>query len=286
LWRFLVVAGRAFERTRLAKLRIGRRTILAHLFKLVSSFLPSPARINTFWNDTLYLPPKPNFELLILGEGRRDRGTTATLRRKIKTGMTVVDLGANIGVYTLLAASLVGKRGRVYAFEPDPVNYALLEKNVRENGYRNVLCRQQAVSDTSGEALLFKGEYGVSHSLSAFAGVNPGISRTVDTISLDDFFREQGWPPADFIKMNIEGWECFVIAGMTEVLHRSPRLKMILEFNPDLVKKLDVNPECYIKQLEDAGFMIQIIDEEKGLLPFNELNLRHRHGGNILCERR
>jgi FkbM family methyltransferase len=199
--------------------------------------------------------------------------------------MTVVDLGANIGVYTLLAASLVGEQGRVYAFEPDPDNYALLVKNVEANGYHNVVCRQQAVSDRSGEAPLFKGEYGVSHSLSTFAAVDPGLSRTVATTSLDDFFRGQGWPPVDFIKMNIEGWECFVIRGMKGVLDRSGNLKMMLEFYPDIISKMGVDPEGFIRRLQGDCFTIQIIDETKGLLPFNSANLERRDGGNILCER-
>jgi FkbM family methyltransferase len=199
--------------------------------------------------------------------------------------MVVVDLGANIGVYTLLAASLVGAQGRVYAFEPDPANYVLLEKNVRANGYRNIVCRQKAVSDKSGEAKLFRGEYAVSHSLSDVAAVDPEMSLTVATTSLDDFFRGLGWPRIGFIKMNIEGWEWFVIKGMTEVLQRSKDLEMMLEFYPDLIRKMGIDPASLIQRLEDDGFTIRIIDEVKGLQPFNETNLRRRHGGNILCER-
>jgi len=284
-WRFLVKAGRVFERTRLAKLKIGRRTLLAHLFRLVSMFLPSPGKVQTFWKDIIYLPEKPAFELIILGASPHWPGSTAAFRECMKSGMAVVDLGAWIGYYTLLAASMVGETGRVYAFEPDPANYALLEKNVLENGYRNIVCRRQAVSDRSGEARLFAGEYSVSHSLSTFAAVDPSRSIPVTTTSLDDFFRGQGWPKIDFIKMNLEGWEGYVIEGMKELMARSPHLKIMMEYYPDLMQKTESDSAAMITRLTDAGFTIRIIDEEKGLLPFNDINLLHRRGGNILCER-
>jgi FkbM family methyltransferase len=286
IWRWLVIIGTSFERTRFSKVKIGRRTLFAHLYRIVTAVLHPPGQIKTFWNDTVYLPERSNYELLILGENLRTRGSTTTFRQQIRPGMVVVDLGANIGVYTLLAASLVGEKGRVYAFEPDPENYALLAKNVQANGYRNVVCRQQAVSNKSGEALLFTGEYRVSHSLSTFFAVNPELSITVATTSLDDFFQKQGWPPIDFIKMNIEGWEWFVIEGMTEILSRSRCLKMMLEFYPDYIQKMGIDPAFFIQRLKDEGFTVQIIDEVQGLQPFNDINLRHRHGGNILCERR
>ncbi len=285
IWCFLVSAGRAFEKTRLAKIKLGRRTLLAQLFRLVSTIMPTPERVRTFWNDTIYFPEKPAFELIILGSSPQWPSSNGVFQQCMKPGMVVVDLGAWIGYYTLLAASLVGEQGRVYAFEPDPANYALLEKNVQANGYRNVVCRQQAVSDKSGEAQLFRGEYSVSHSLSTFADVNPEASITVATTSLDDFFQKQGWPRIDFIKMNIEGWECFAIEGMEGILLRSKNLKIMLEYYPDLMKKIGRDPETFIRRLEDAGFITRIIDEERGLIPFNELNLLNRHGANILCER-
>jgi FkbM family methyltransferase len=286
LWRWLVIMGISFEKTRFSKIKVGRRTLFSQLYRIVSAVLHSPKQIKTFWNDTVYLPERSNYELLILGESLRTRGSTTTFRRRIKPGMTVVDLGANIGVYTLLAASLVGEEGKVYAFEPEPYNHTLLVKNVRANGYRNVVCVQRAVSNKSGEAVLFTGQYRVSHSLSAFAAVEPEHGITVATTSLDEFFQKQGWPTIDFIKMNIEGWEWFVIDGMTEILRRSKHLKMMLEFYPELIRKMGIDPALFIQRLEDENFTVQIIDETKGLQPFNEMNLRHRHGGNLLCERR
>jgi FkbM family methyltransferase len=69
--------------------------------------------------------------------------------------MTVVDIGANIGYYSLIAAEPIGTDGKVYAFEPDPDNYALLVRNVELNGYRNVETVEKAVSSESGFVTLY-----------------------------------------------------------------------------------------------------------------------------------
>ena len=77
--------------------------------------------------------------------------------------MGFVDLGANLGVFTLLGAKLVRPNGRVYAFEPEPANYSLLGKNIQANGYDDtVLAAPYAISDQSGEATLFLAKYGTS----------------------------------------------------------------------------------------------------------------------------
>jgi FkbM family methyltransferase len=182
-----------------------------------------------------------------------------------------------------LPGSLARQAG-VYAFEPEPENYALLVKNVEVNGYRNVVCLQQAVSNTSGEAELFAGWYDTHHSLCRFAGVDSTRSIKVEATSLDEFFQKQEWPPIDFIKMDIEGWEPFALEGMTELLRRSKHLKMILEFCSDLVRQLGVEPAAFLKRLQDAGFSIRVMDEVKGPQPLDVPRLL-RIGTNLLCER-
>src|SRR5688572_13621160 len=72
---------------------------------------------------------------------------TRLFRELIRPGMVVVDVGANIGYFSLLASTLVGPTGRVYAFEPDPVNCALLRKNVRLNRVTNIEVIESALSD-------------------------------------------------------------------------------------------------------------------------------------------
>lgn len=80
---------------------------------------------------------------------------TEVVGREVSAGDVVVDIGAHIGYYTLMLARIVGPCGKVYAFEPDPENFTLLQRNVKENGYRNVVLLQKAVSDRNGSATLY-----------------------------------------------------------------------------------------------------------------------------------
>ncbi len=79
--------------------------------------------------------------------GKWEDYETELFKKNIKPGVTVVDIGAHIGYYTVIAAQLVGDKGKVYAFEPDPRNFKLLQRNVEANGYSNVVLVNKAVSD-------------------------------------------------------------------------------------------------------------------------------------------
>ena len=91
---------------------------------------------------------------ILYATGIWEKDVTAYLMKLIEGGMVVIDIGANVGYYTLLAAEKVGGHGKVFAFEPEPSRYALLEKNVRINGLKNVILVQQAVSNKTGTARL------------------------------------------------------------------------------------------------------------------------------------
>ena len=84
-----------------------------------------------------------------------ERATTDLLKDLLHPGMIFVDVGANIGYFSLLAANLVGTEGTVYAFEPEPGNHELLRKNIELNSYSNIVMIQKAVSNKSGSAPLF-----------------------------------------------------------------------------------------------------------------------------------
>ena len=80
---------------------------------------------------------------------------TDLIKKHVKRGDVVLDLGANIGYFTLILPRLVGEEGKVFAFEPDPENFALLKKNVEINSYQNVVLVQKAVSNRNGKATLY-----------------------------------------------------------------------------------------------------------------------------------
>ena len=138
----------------------------------------------------------------------------------IKPGCTVLDVGANIGVYTLLAA----KRGaRVFAIEADPQNAEMLRRNIHLNGFDDrVTVFPIAVSEQEGVVTLFRSK-GNSGRSNLFSGTDPvRVScRTIDSLEL---------PPIDVCKMDIEGSELSALRGMEATIRKSPGMKLLIEY--------------------------------------------------------
>jgi FkbM family methyltransferase len=171
----------------------------------------------------------------------------------IKPGMSVVDVGAHIGYYALLAAELVGDKGKVYAFEPDPSYYALLEKNIAANKINAIVeSHRLAVSNQEGKFPLFLGK---STGTSLFK-VPDSTERTVtiDVITLDKFFKARNWPPLHFIKIDVEGADKDVLEGMRDLITRNPDLKLIIEFNSSYLELAGVSPGDLLIRLGELSF--------------------------------
>lgn len=180
--------------------------------------------------------------------GTREALETEIFRREVTRNMTVVDLGANIGFYTLLAASIVGPRGRVYAIEPFPDSFGLLCRNIEANGYESVVeTFSGAISDRVGTAPLYLGGAANLHTLVRQPSMDERASSSIEvsTTTLDAFL--VGKRPIDFLRMDIEGGECQVFDGMTETLERSHRPKIFFEVHPE--GPIDPDPR-YTERLE------------------------------------
>jgi FkbM family methyltransferase len=187
------------------------------------------------------------------------------LKREIKEGDTVLDLGANIGYYTLIIARAVGGKGKVYAFEPGPDNFALLKKNVEFNDYKNVILEQKAVSNKTGKGKLYLTELGTHYKIYNDRAKKDFIE--VETIRLDSYFKNYDGK-IDFIKMDIEGAEGLAIQGMFSILQKNKSLKMIMEFIPRAIETSGIEPLKVLTMLKECGFDIFDINREKRKLEF------------------
>jgi len=202
----------------------------------------------------------------------------------VKEGDIVLDIGAHIGYFTLLLAKLVGKRGRVIAFEPDPDNFKLLKKNVAVNGYSNVVLENKAVSDTVQTRKLYRS----GHSSAASRLHNPDnwAPVQVSTITLDSYLTGRD-RCIDFIKMDAEGAEASVVRGADEVLRKSPHVKIVTEFSPNTIKSYGDDPSEYLYMLVSCGFSFYDINEDKEYVPIGiQAILRKYPSGsitNLLC---
>jgi FkbM family methyltransferase len=131
----------------------------------------------------------------------------------LKPGSVFVDVGANIGFYTLLAASRVGPVGRVIAFEPSQADCDLIEASVRRNGFTNVVVHRAAAADEVGTIGYRQRASSSNGIVSKRAGTD---AQRVSAVTLDSVLRHE--PRIDVIKMDVEGAEGLVLAGMTDVL--------------------------------------------------------------------
>lgn len=201
--------------------------------------------------------------------------TTNLFKNIVKEKNVVVDLGANIGYFTLLAARLIGENGKVFAFEPEPKNYNYLVKNIELNNYKQVNALQMAVSNKKGKTKLFICNYDTGHhtinkyeGVKAYSGGRPTKEKSIEieTTTLDEFFRGNE-NSVNVIKMDVEGAEVLALAGMDKILKTNKKLKMIIEFFPLLIKSMGSSPEEFIRKLlEDYKFSIYVIPDDYNAL--------------------
>jgi FkbM family methyltransferase len=228
---------------------------------------------------TIVTPPRYR-DARTLAVGLYHPDTTALFEDSLHPGDSVVDLGAYIGYFAVLAAHLVGPRGNVYAFEPNPIAYRYLQRNVATNSCSNVRTLRSAVSNVAGTMRLAV-DPGGPESFLVDSGQGAGVP--VDVVTLDNCLAREGWPPIQLIKMNIEGSEKSALEGMRELSERNPDLKVIMEFNPKTMQRTGVSRHDLANTLTELGFRRgQIVERGLQALPARELLPRSSDVHNIL----
>ena len=177
-------------------------------------------------------------------------------RQDALAGGVFVDVGANIGWYTALFAKLAGKSGRVFAFEPDPTNFAVLADMLR----RNVLAadlHQAAVGEAAGEGVLNLGHSGNPGSHTMLPGQYSEGKVAVPIVSLDTTVLPalDAARPIDLLKMALEGYELAAMKGAPLLLARTRNV--VVEFSPALMRSAGIVPGELITLLVDQGFSIR-----------------------------
>jgi FkbM family methyltransferase len=201
----------------------------------------------------------------LLLRGAYEPDAAAAFHQALAPGMTVFDIGANIGYYTVLAADAVGAQGLVCVFEPDPRNLAVLERNLRLRPGCKVMVARQAVGAIEGSLPFFLNV--ADSSVNSMALDNAVVTdtstayqaATVPCTTLDGFVRQHALPRPDVIKIDVQGAEMLVFAGATEVLSE-PKLKLFLEFWPFGLRQLGTEPADLLHFLLAQGFTLRGID--------------------------
>ncbi len=185
---------------------------------------------------------------------------TLAFKKLIKPGMVMVDIGANVGYFSLLCSTLVGKSGRVFSFEPEPGNFALLMKNIQINSFTNVEAVPKAVSDKNSTLRLYINtlEQGM-HSIIQHESGSSTID--IEAVSLDEFFATTNHI-VDIIKIDIEGAEVLALKGMQNTIQRNEKLLFFTEFWPEGLLRAGTTPLDYYNSLKDIGFKYTYLIDE------------------------
>jgi FkbM family methyltransferase len=213
--------------------------------------------------------------------------TTELFKKILKPGMKVVDVGANIGWFTLLSASLTRGDGVVYAFEPEPTNFELLRRSVFRNHFSNVKLFQKCISDKDGAESLNVANYGQfgSHSIVRQVGDK---KIHVTAAKLDTLVAELNIGHIDLLKIDVEGAEQKVMRGAVTLIENSKISNIVMEWNPEewrdheeLLQWLNSHFEIFEVRL-GTPFLIrklsvrQISELTKAKIASGELYLRNR----------
>jgi len=185
------------------------------------------------------------------------------LKKIIYEGMTVIDIGANLGLYTSILSKLVGKKGKVFAFEPDPNNFRLLKKCIIKNNLGNVVLEQKAISSNTHKGYLYQSIYN-SGDNRIYESKDYFKKTLVEIITLDEYFKKI--PEVNFIKMDVQGSEYLAFLGMKELISKNNNLIIFSEFCPELLINCGSAPQDYIKDLILNNLNIYLIISNRKIL--------------------
>ena len=241
---------------------------------------------------------KKGLAMSISHYGKYEETEAKIMEQKISKGDIVIDAGANIGLHTLNMAKIVGKTGKVFAFEPEITNFGILKKNIKLNNYTNIVAEHKAVGEKDGIATLYRSNHPGMHKIDS----KPQHSKdklNVDIISLDNFFNKNHiQPKIDFIKIDVEGFELSVLKGMKNILKNNKNIKILLELSHNKLHEEDLEYNSKYEELldflESFNFKKFCIDEENNKLiqvsdkkKIIELCASHENtiGRNIFCQK-
>jgi FkbM family methyltransferase len=224
-------------------------------------------------------------EYLAEMRGHKREGFMAELfEEAVSEGDTVVDVGACLGLFTLLAARKSGPDGRVLAVEAHPETYGFLVENIAANGFaERVEAVQRAASDRVGVVRFFLDDTTASSS-GMYASSGSAREIAVESSPIDDLVAAPNRLAA--VKIDAEGAEVQVLRGMREILRRAPaRLRLFAECNPELLERAGESTETLVAELAKAGFVPRLIDEARHELVAFDGDLRDAAYVNLLCDR-
>jgi FkbM family methyltransferase len=193
--------------------------------------------------------------------GIREELFTKTLRGALREGDCVLDVGANIGYYALMAACLVGPQGKVYAIEPVSHNIKLLEDSIRLNNYSNIETFNLAMGQSESVSKLYLSDHPNWSSFYRPRQVTGQID--IQITSIDSFLKDKRSP--DVIRMDVEGYEYEILLGMSDLLESGRPLRLFIEFHPDIIERQ--RAAAFLSTLRKYEFQLKKVILEPNIYP-------------------
>ena len=182
--------------------------------------------------------------------GWMGRDEAILLRRLVRPGMHVIDVGANIGLYSLLLARLAEPGGSVLAFEPEPNLFAVLRENCLSNDATNIVLFQCALGQTNGRASFHRSLFNSGNN--RLGRASAGHDAVEVKVERFDDLRPDSKP--DFVKIDVQGHELAALSGMERALSASENVRVLFEFAPAALRKAGTAPELLLEFFRQRGF--------------------------------
>jgi FkbM family methyltransferase len=216
------------------------------------------------YDGFVFIPRSDHLLLLHLldtGPAGLEPGIRRVLTRLLTPGMTFIDVGAHIGLLTLTGARAVGGTGRVLAIEPGPAAFEALSRTIAVSGLAaNINAKRQAVGARRERRTFY---------IRSVLGHSSFMPRTlseaaieeieIDVLPLDDMVQEG--ERVDVVKIDVEGAELAVLAGMKRIIAENPHIVIVAEYGPSHLDATAVSPEAWFASFHDHGFEGFLIEE-------------------------
>jgi len=210
--------------------------------------------------DSLFVPPTADhwLALQLHRAGIMGRETKRWLAQTVGANAVIVDVGANQGIFALLAARLAGPAGRVLAFEPEPMLSAALAGNVALNDYGTIESHPIALGSGPGRLAMQRGAFNSGDNrLRKGQGTGEPLVSSVRVESWDGLGLAQ---QVDVLKIDVQGWEYEVLEGMREALRTRAVRHILMEFWPHGLRLAGAEPEEVLRMLHEAGYRLSLND--------------------------
>lgn len=222
-----------------------------------NNFIPtSGSRTVKVWGKSTMTLNMSNVQHRQVFMGCLGRQIAQWIRTLLPEGGTFLDVGANIGYFTILASNCVGPSGKVFAIEPNPQTFTLLQGHLSANGLANTHASMIALGDTTAPMRLYVPPASENRDYNVSCMPEPGWNALdVPCQRLDDYLRDRGIGAVDLMKIDVEGAEPFVFRGGSAALAAGAVRCLISEFNGYRLSKGNSGPKQLLEQLQDMSFL-------------------------------